>query len=92
MANAIEYELEIRKIKTTALLNQLLTSDKVLKNAPPEDVIDAFNLLMKVRSDLTDHPVLVRGLLRVLVEQQTISSEFPGCLSDRLSVRIERRL
>ena len=67
-----EHENELRRVKATAMLNQLLTSDPILKDAPPEDVIELFNRIRDLRPDLVEHPELVRGLLRTLVDQQNI--------------------
>ncbi len=67
-----EHENELQRIRATAMLNQLMTSDPILKVAPPETVVELFNRVRDLRPDLLSHPELLRGLLRTLVEQQDI--------------------
>jgi hypothetical protein len=63
------HEFAINKVKAQALLNQLLTSDPIIKGYPPEEVIEAFNEIVRLRPEVLDHKPLAVGLLRQLLER-----------------------
>ncbi len=62
--NNPQHEGELRNIRTTSVLNDLMANDEVISGHPPEQVMRAASELMQVAPHIADQSAIMRALLR----------------------------
>ena len=62
-------EAQLRAIKVQAMMNDLLSNDSVLAGYDPKEVTSAYNQIAQMAPHVAKQPVLMRGLLRRIVQQ-----------------------
>jgi len=65
-----QHELEVNKIKAKALLVDILTTDPILKGYKEEEVIEAFNELVRTVPTVLESKPLAVSMLREFMERQ----------------------
>lgn len=63
------HESELRKIRTSVMLKELINHDDVLRKYPPTQIRDAFNDLSQMAPRSADKPLYTRSLLRKWMPQ-----------------------
>jgi len=63
------HETQMRAVKVQAMINDLVSNDPVLSAHDPNDVADAYNQIAQLVPHVASQPVLMRGLLRRVVQQ-----------------------
>jgi len=86
------HEEELRQIRSSAMLNELLSNDEVIGGYQPDDVLQAYNDIVALSPRAADNKLLMQSMLRQLLTQGSLAqSELDSTLGleDKLKKRDE---
>jgi hypothetical protein len=64
-----DFERELKGLKMSSLITDLITNDPVLSEEDPDQIITLFNELSAIAPSIAAEPIMVRSLLRYYVNQ-----------------------
>lgn len=66
------HEQELRNIRSSAALHDMMLNDPVLSSHPPDDVVNAFNEISEMSPRASEQRMLMQSLLRKRMEQGSL--------------------
>lgn len=78
--NDPQHEQRLRAINTQAMLTELMGSDPVISQHPPQEVLRTFNEISQLTPSITDQTMLLRTAMRQKLEQGGLDTHQQGQL------------
>jgi hypothetical protein len=85
-----QHEQEMASIKTRAMLSEFMSSDPVISTYDPDEVSVAYNQIVQLAPRTAQQPVVMRGLMRKLLQQQDALETFDADQITQLEERLKK--
>ena len=63
-------ESELKHIRAKTMLHDLIANDEIIQQYDPDKVIQAYSELSQIAPKLADKPIVIRGALRKVLQQE----------------------
>jgi len=70
------HEAQLQRIRMQAMLAEFLSTDPVISTYDPDQVVDAYNQIVQLTPRASVQPVVMRGQLRKMLQQQDALEPF----------------
>lgn len=85
-----QHEQEMASIRTRAMLAEFMSSDPVISTYDPDEVSGAYNQIVQLAPRTAQQPVVMRGLMRKLLQQQDALETFDADQITQLEERLKK--
>ena len=84
------HEQEMASIRTKAMLSEFMASDPVISTYDPDEVSNAYNQIVQLAPRTSQKPVVMRGLMRKLLQQQDALETFDADQITSLEAKLKQ--